>query len=67
MPRIRLKLPETYHFSTKLTLRIYDMNYGAHMGNEVVLSIVHEARVQFLKSLYLGYDSLIMSFLRKFL
>ncbi|MBL31316.1 MAG: thioesterase [Flavobacteriales bacterium] len=53
MPRIRLKLPETYHFSTKLTLRIYDMNYGAHMGNDVVLSLVHEARVQFLKSLNL--------------
>ena len=53
MPRIRLNLPETYHFSTKLTLRIYDMNYGAHMGNDVVLSLVHEARVQFLKSLNL--------------
>ena len=53
MPRIKLKLPKTYHFETILSLRVYDMNYGAHMGNDSVLSIVHEARVQFLNSLNL--------------
>ena len=29
------------------------MNYGAHMGNDAILRIVHEARVQFLESLNL--------------
>ena len=51
MPRIKLPLPEKFHFKTELALRIYDMNYGAHMGNDSVLSIVHEARVQFLASI----------------
>ncbi|MBF25418.1 MAG: thioesterase [Flavobacteriales bacterium] len=50
MPRIKLKLPKIYHFETNLQLRIYDMNYGAHLGNDSVLSIVHEARVQFFNS-----------------
>jgi len=27
------------------------MNYGGHMGNDSVLTLVHEARVQFLSSL----------------
>tara|TARA_Y100000766_G_C18695342_1_gene501521 strand:- start:120 stop:545 length:426 start_codon:yes stop_codon:yes gene_type:complete len=53
MPRIKLLLPEKFHFNTELSLRIYDMNYGAHMGNDSVLSIVHEARVRFLASLKL--------------
>ncbi len=53
MSRIKLKTPKKYHFSTLLTLRIYDMNYGAHMGNDAILRIVHEARVQFLESLNL--------------
>jgi len=53
MPRIKLTLPEKFHFETQLELRIYDMNYGAHMGNDAVLSIVHEARVRFLASLCL--------------
>jgi len=53
MPRVKLQLPKLYHFHTKIKLRIYDLNYGAHMGNDSVLSIVHEARVQFLKSLNL--------------
>jgi len=51
MPRIKLKLPSKYHFSTTLKLRIYDLNYGAHMGNDSILSIIHEARVQFFHSL----------------
>ena len=51
MPRIKLTLPEKINFETELKLRIYDMNYGAHMGNDSVLSIVHEARVRFLESI----------------
>ena len=52
MPRIKLLKPEKKHYSTKIDLRIYDMNYGGHMGNDSVLSIAHEARVRFLS--YLG-------------
>ena len=52
MARIKLPTPEKKHYSTKINLRIYDMNYGGHMGNDSVLSIAHEARVRFLS--YLG-------------
>ena len=53
MARIKLPLPQRVDFETNLTLRVYDMNYGGHMGNDSVLSIVHEARVRFLQSLSL--------------
>lgn len=51
MPRIKLPLPSKIDFEMCLTLRVGDMNYGGHMGNDSVLTIVHEARVQFLQSL----------------
>lgn len=49
--RIKLEIPEKIDFSCKITLRIDDMNYGNHMGNERILVLAHESRVQFLKSL----------------
>ena len=51
MSRIRLPLPKKIDFETYLTLRVSDMNYGGHMGNDSALTIVHEARVQFLNFL----------------
>lgn len=49
MPRIKINLPETFLFSTHIPVRITDLNYGAHLGNDALLSILHEARVQFLR------------------
>lgn len=40
----------------KIPIRITDLNYGGHVGNDTVLSLIHEARVQFLKSF--GYGEL---------
>lgn len=51
MARIRIDLPEQLPFTTTLTLRISDINYGGHLGNDAVLSLVHEARMRFLESL----------------
>jgi 4-hydroxybenzoyl-CoA thioesterase len=51
MSRIKLPLPTKVDFEMCLTLRVGDMNYGGHMGNDSVLTLVHEARVQFLGSL----------------
>ena len=48
MARIKLSVPEKSHFSTSIRLRISDINYGGHLGNDAVLSIAHEARMQFL-------------------
>mgnify|MGYP006246368477 CR=1 FL=1 len=51
MARVKIELPERYIFSTEITLRITDMNYGNHLANDKVLSLVHEARVQFFRNL----------------
>jgi acyl-CoA thioester hydrolase len=48
MERIRVSLPEEYSFSTIIKIRITDLNYGGHVGNDSFLSLVHEARQQYL-------------------
>ncbi len=48
MPRIKIEMPHTYLYSTTLPVRIGDINYGGHLGNDSVLSLVHEARLRFL-------------------
>jgi len=53
MSRIKIELPGDSVFETTLTVRISDINYGNHLGNDSVLSLIHEARFQFYKSL--GY------------
>ncbi|UYZ62558.1 thioesterase family protein [Hymenobacter weizhouensis] len=52
MPRVKVQLPDTFLFTTEIPVRITDLNYGAHLGNDALLSILHEARVQFLN--YVG-------------
>jgi acyl-CoA thioester hydrolase len=50
MARIKINLPELFSFSCSIPVRITDINYGGHVGNDTVLSIIHEARMQFFKS-----------------
>ena len=50
MARIKLQLPEKFIFTTEITVRISDINYGGHLGNDAVLSIIHESRLRFLKN-----------------
>ena len=56
MARIKLTPPDHFSFSTTIPVRITDINYGNHLGNDAVLSILHEARMQYLISL--GYTEL---------
>ncbi len=51
MARVKVALPPAFLFATTVPVRITDLNYGAHLGNDALLSILHEARVQFLASL----------------
>jgi acyl-CoA thioester hydrolase len=51
MSRIKIDLPESFSFTTSFTVHITDLNYGAHVGNDKVLSFLHEARVRYLQSL----------------
>ena len=57
MARVKLNFPSQKPiFTAQIPLRITDMNYGNHLGNDIVLSIMHDARMQFLASL--GYTEL---------
>lgn len=48
MPRVKLELPVEWPFQTELDVRIRDINYGQHLGNDAVLALLHEARLRFL-------------------
>ncbi len=56
MARVRIELPEQFHFTTPIPVRITDLNYGGHVGNDRILTLLHEARVQFLA--HYGYREL---------
>lgn len=56
MNRIKIELPEQFHFSTTINIRVTDLNYGGHVGNDSFLSLIQEARQQFLLSH--GYEEL---------
>jgi acyl-CoA thioesterase FadM len=48
MPRLEIEFPEEALFRTELPIRIDDVNYGGHLGNDKVLAIAQEARLRFL-------------------
>lgn len=56
MPRIQIELPESFPFSTEIVLYLSHMNYGGHLDNALLLTIVSEARARFFRSL--GYTEL---------
>ena len=56
MARLKIALPEIFSFSCTIPVRITDINYGGHVGNDTVLTIIHEARMQFLNRL--GYTEM---------
>ncbi|MFD1186317.1 acyl-CoA thioesterase [Pontibacter rugosus] len=66
MARIQVYIPEHTHFTAQIPVRVTDLNYGNHLGNDALLSIIHEARMQLLSSfgwseLDLGGASMIMA------
>ena len=57
MARVKLKFPaENPLFTATISVRVSDINYGGHVGNDAILSIVHEARMQMLRSF--GFDEM---------
>jgi acyl-CoA thioester hydrolase len=56
MARIQIRLPSHFAFSTDITLYQSHLNYGGHLDNALLLTLVSEARVRFFKSL--GYTEL---------
>lgn len=49
MAKILIPLPKKFHFTTEMDVRITDINYAGHLGNDKVLSIIHEARMRFFR------------------
>lgn len=48
MPRIRLEPPTEIVFTTKLDVRVTDLNYGNHLGHQEMVGLLHQARVEYL-------------------
>lgn len=49
MARINIDIPEKTIGTFTIPVRIADINYGNHVGNDAFVSIIHEARMQWLK------------------
>jgi acyl-CoA thioester hydrolase len=56
MARIKIEIPEKIHDRLSISVRITDVNYGNHMGNDALVGIIHEARVQWLDKM--GYNEM---------
>ena len=54
MPRVKVALPDTFAFTNEIRVRVTDLNYGAHLGNDALLGLLHEVRLEFLR--FLGLD-----------
>ncbi len=66
MARVKLDIPNQKIFTVNIPIRITDINYGNHLGNDALVSILQEARVLWLASenfseLNIGGASLIMA------
>ncbi len=67
MGRVKIQFPDNNPlYIADIPVRITDINYGNHLGNDSLLSIIHEARVQMLyqhgfTEMNAGGNSLIMA------
>jgi len=50
MEQTKIKMIEDFIFETELAVRLTDINYGNHVGDDAFVSLIHEARVMFLKN-----------------
>ncbi len=55
MARLKIDPPTQYIFNTNIQVRISDVNYGGHVGNDSILGLMHDARLRFL--IKLGFKS----------
>jgi acyl-CoA thioester hydrolase len=49
MARIKLDIPKNIIATITVPVRITDINYGNHLGNDAFVAIIHEARMQWLQ------------------
>ena len=51
MQRVKITAPEKFIFNMERTVGISDVNYARHMDSVAMITIIHEARLQFLAKL----------------
>ena len=56
MTRIEIKMVDVFVFETELTIRTTDLNFANHVGNDMFVSLMQEARTRFF--IDLGYSDL---------
>jgi 4-hydroxybenzoyl-CoA thioesterase len=51
MARVDIKLPDSLPFTTEVQLYLLHMNYGGHLDNALLLTVVTEARMRYFRAL----------------
>lgn len=51
MARVQIEYPEKKVYTALIPVRVGDVNYGAHVGNDAILRIAQDARIIFYQSL----------------
>ncbi|MBN2718597.1 MAG: thioesterase family protein [Deltaproteobacteria bacterium] len=46
MPKVKIQKLDHYPIQNQQTIRVSDLNYGAHLAYDRVLSLAHQARVE---------------------
>ncbi|MCP4136758.1 MAG: thioesterase [bacterium] len=54
MTRIKVELPDTFHYGFTMPVLIGDINHGNHFSNDAVLRFVNEGRARFLNEMGLS-------------
>lgn len=54
MARVAIELPDRFAFSTEILILVSHINYGGHLDNALLLTLVSEARVRYFAAL--GYS-----------
>lgn len=49
MARIQIEIPDKNHFQIALSVRVTDLNYGNHLGNDAFVGLMHQARIKMLE------------------
>ena len=50
MERVKINLPETLLHKLRLRVRITDINYGNHTGNDRIVAMIHDVRAEWLRT-----------------
>jgi YbgC/YbaW family acyl-CoA thioester hydrolase len=52
--RVQITLPDTFLYGVKIDVRSSDLNYGAHVGHDRMLTLIQDARVSMYRSFGYG-------------